>query len=127
MSDFATTIDGEAILVPRLTVAQILDVQSLAAERARVNLIADLEAAGCDAEARLERLERHRRDTDLVQYVIRQAFSVAGAQEILRIAFDGSIPDRVAALPITDQTDLALRALGLDRREASGEAASGNI
>ena len=123
MADFATTIAGETRLVPRLTVRQIIDVQNLAAERARVALVQDLDDAGCDAETRLDRLERHRRDTDLVQYVVRQAFTVGGAHEILATAFGGEVPDDIAGLAITEQTDLALRALGLDGVKTAANAA----
>jgi hypothetical protein len=121
MADFATTIKGQTVLVPRLTVAQIVNVQSLAAERARAALLKDLEDAGCDPDTKLERLERHRRDADLVQYVIRQAFSVTGAQEILSLAYGGNVPPLVAEATLTEQTDLALRALGLERPTTQDE------
>ena len=67
MTPQAVTIDGETILIPKLTVQQIIDMSVLQNERERNDLLQDMKDAEIEGEERLSRLQAHRKEADYPQ------------------------------------------------------------
>lgn len=124
MEPTAVTIEDETILVPRLKVQQIIDLGVLRHERERKALLEDLEDAEATTEERLEKLREHRDQKGLSSILVRSAFSVDGAYQIVRLAMGGEYPERLEGLDPTKLSRLALACIGIDLDDmvASGEA-----
>ena len=114
MQPIPVTIADETILVPRLRVQQIIDLQVLRHERDRLELVKDLEDAGVSAEERLARLREHRDQAGLASVIVRSAFTIQGAHQIIRLAMDGEFPESFGGLEPTEISRIALQCLGLN-------------
>lgn len=114
MQPIPVTIADETVLVPRLRVQQVIDLQTLRHESDRRDLIRDLEEAGVPAEDRLARLREHRETAGLSSVIVRAAFTVSGAFQIIRLAMGGEFPESFAGLEPTELSRIALQCLGLD-------------
>tara|TARA_R100000700_G_C3072673_1_gene82071 strand:+ start:16 stop:456 length:441 start_codon:yes stop_codon:yes gene_type:complete len=117
MQPIPVTISGETILVPRLKVQQIIDLQVLRHERDRLELIKDLEDSGVPSDERLERLREHRNQAGLASVIVRSAFTIQGAHQIIRLAMDGEFPDSFGGLEPTEISKIALKCIGLNLDE----------
>ena len=99
--------DDDTILVPRLRVQQIIDLSIL----------------------RHEKLREHRKSEGLSSIVVRSAFTVDGAFQIIRLAMGGEYPESLERLDPTRLSNLALQCLGLDLDDLGNEkteSAEGN-
>lgn len=114
MTPQAVTIDGETILIPKLTVQQIIDMSVLQNERERNDLLQDMKDAEIEGEERLSRLQAHRKEAGLSATVVRSAFTSAGAYAIIRHAMGGEYPETMNHLDPTRLTQIALGCLGID-------------
>ena len=121
--------DDDTILVPRLSVQQIIDLSILRHDRDRRSLVQDLKDAGCSSEDSLEKLREHRKSEGLSSIVVRSAFTVDGAFQIIRLAMGGEYPESLERLDPTRLSNLALQCLGLDLDDLGNEkteSAEGN-
>ena len=114
MQPIPVTIADETVLVPRLRVQQIIDLSTLRHERDRLELVNDLEDAGVPTEERFEQLREHRNQTGLSSIIVRSAFTVQGAYQIIRLAMGGEFPESLAGLEPTEMSRIALQCLGVD-------------
>ena len=109
------------MLIPRLRVQQIIDLSILRHERDRRGLVQDLKEAGVSSEESLARLREHRSQEGLSSIVVRSAFTVDGAFQIIRLAMGGDYPASLESLDPTTLSNVALQCLGLDLDELAGE------
>ena len=114
MTPQAVTINQETILVPKLTVQQIIDMSVLQNERDRADLLQDLKDAGIEGEERLVALRNHRAEAGLSATVVRSAFSAVGAFSIIRMAMGGEFPETMNSLDPTRLSEIALSCLGIE-------------
>ena len=129
MEPIAVPVGDGTILVPRLRVQEIIDLAVLRHERERRELVQDLEDAGVSAEERFERLRTHRKEIGLSSVVVRSAFTVDGAFQIIRLAMKGEFPAELEGLDPNNLSRLALACIGIDldnlsERSAEGKAAT---
>jgi len=129
MEPIAVPVNDGTILVPRLRVQEIIDLAVLRHERERRELVQDLEDAGVPAEERFERLRTHRKEIGLSSVVVRSAFTVDGAFQIIRLAMKGEFPAELEGLDPNNLSRLALACIGIDldnlsERSAEGKAAT---
>ena len=129
MEPIAVPVGDCTILVPRLRVQEIIDLAVLRHERERRELVQDLEDAGVSAEERFERLRTHRKEIGLSSVVVRSAFTVDGAFQIIRLAMKGEFPAELEGLDPNNLSRLALACIGIDldnlsERSAEGKAAT---
>jgi len=110
-----TTAEG-TILVPRLTVQQIIDLIAFQSEQERQSILRDLKDAEATSSEKLARLEQHRKESKLSGTIIRYAFDLDGARKILETAL-GEIPSSIASLDPSNLSKLALSCLGVDLDE----------
>ncbi len=113
MEPIAVTVADGTILVPRLTVQQIVDLAVLRHERERRELVQDLEDAGVPAEDRLAKLREHRKEVGLSSVIVRWAFSVDGAYQIIRSAMGGEFPSMLDGMDPANLSSLALQCIGV--------------
>ncbi len=125
MEPIAVTVGQGTILVPRLRVQQIIDLAVLRHERERRDLIQDLEDAGVPADDRLERLRQHRKEVGLSSVIVRWAFSVDGAYQILKMAMGDQFPEEFEGLDPANLSSLALQCIGVDLDATSEGGAEG--
>jgi len=107
MEPIAVPVADGTILVPRLKVQQIIDLAVLRHERERKELVQDLEDAGVDPDDRLQRLREHRKEVGLSSVIVRWAFSVDGAYNIIRMAM-GEFPAELEGMDPGNLSRLAL-------------------
>jgi len=124
MEPIAVPVADGTILVPRLKVQQIIDLAVLRHERERKELVQDLEDAGVDPEDRLERLRQHRKEVGLSSVIVRWAFSVDGAYNIIRMAMD-DFPAELEGFGPANLSKLALACIGVDLDESVEGGAEG--
>jgi len=124
MEPIAVPVADGTILVPRLKVQQIIDLAVLRHERERKELVQDLEDAGVDPEDRLERLRQHRKEVGLSSVIVRWAFSVDGAYNIIRMAM-GDFPAELEGFGPANLSKLALACIGVDLDESVEGGAEG--
>lgn len=124
MEPIAVTTQEGTLLIPRLTVQQIIDLTAEASEAERQAILRDLRDAEASASERMERLERHRRESSLSSTVIRDAFNLVGARRILSAAL-GSFPASLEDLDPARLSRLALGSLGVDLDEYAEGSAEG--
>lgn len=124
MEPIAIPVADGTILVPRLKVQQIIDLAVLRHERERKELVQDLEDAGVDPEDRLERLRQHRKEVGLSSVIVRWAFSVDGAYNIIRMAM-GEFPAELEGFGPANLSKLALACIGVDLDESVEGGAEG--
>ena len=125
MEPIAVTVGQRTILVPRLRVQQIIDLAVLRHERERRDLIQDLEDAGVPADDRLERLRQHRKEVGLSSVIVRWAFSVDGAYQILKMAMGDQFPEEFESFDPANLSNLALQCIGVDLDATSEGGAEG--
>lgn len=125
MEPIAVTVGPGTILVPRLRVQQIIDLAVLRHERERRDLIQDLEDAGVPADDRLERLRQHRKEVGLSSVIVRWAFSVDGAYQILKMAMGDQFPEEFESFDPANLSNLALQCIGVDLDATSEGGAEG--
>lgn len=125
MEPIAVTVGQGTILVPRLRVQQIIDLAVLRHERERRDLIQDLEDAGVPADDRLERLRQHRKEVGLSSVIVRWAFSVDGAYQILKMAMGDQFPEEFESFDPANLSNLALQCIGVDLDATSEGGAEG--
>mgnify|MGYP003153869778 CR=1 FL=1 len=128
MTPQAVTINDETILVPKLTVQQIIDMSVLQNERDRADLLQDLKDSGIEGEERLTALRQHRSESGLSATVVRSAFTAAGAYQIVRMAMGGEFPESMNQLDPTKLSEIALGCLGIvmDDLVAEEDGSEGN-
>jgi len=124
MEPIAVPVADGTILVPRLKVQQIIDLAVLRHERERKELVQDLEDAGVDPDDRLERLREHRKEVGLSSVIVRWAFSVDGAYNIIRMAM-GEFPTELEGFGPANLSKLALACIGVDLDESVEGGAEG--
>ena len=117
MNPIPITIGGETTLVPRLRIQQIIDLSTRRFERDRLNLVADLNDAGVDAE--------HRKECGLSSVIVRSAFSVEGAIAIVTDAMGGELPQQFASISPDEMSRLALGCIGVELEEKAERSAEG--
>ena len=125
MNPIPITIGGETTLVPRLRIQQIIDLSTRRFERDRLDLVADLNDAGVDAEQRLDQLREHRKECGLSSVIVRSAFSVEGAIEIVTDAMGGELPQQFASISPDEISRLALGCIGVELEEKAEGSAEG--
>ncbi len=113
MEPLAVTINDETILIPKLKVQQVIDLTAQASEIERQAIIRDLEDAQASATERLERLEKHRKESGLSSTIIREAFDLSGARRIVSAAL-GEFPESLDHMDPVNLSRLALGSLGVD-------------
>ena len=119
MKPQALTIDGKSLLIPKLTVQQIIDMTVLQNEKERTELVQDLKDSGITGPERLEMLRDHRKESSLSATVVRSAFSMQGAYRIIACAMGGEFPEAMNGADPTVLTNVALGCLGVDLDELS--------
>ncbi len=124
MEPIAVPVADGTILVPRLKVQQIIDLAVLRHERERKELVQDLEDAGVDPDDRLQRLREHRKEVGLSSVIVRWAFSVDGAYNIVRMAM-GEFPAELEGMDPGNLSRLALACIGVDLDESVEGGAEG--
>ena len=124
MEPIAVPVADGTILVPRLKVQQIIDLAVLRHERERKELVQDLEDAGVDPDDRLQRLREHRKEVGLSSVIVRWAFSVDGAYNIIRMAM-GEFPAELEGFGPANLSKLALACIGVDLDESVEGGAEG--
>jgi len=124
MEPIAVPVADGTILVPRLKVQQIIDLAVLRHERERKELVQDLEDAGVDPDDRLERLREHRKEVGLSSVIVRWAFSVDGAYNIIRMAM-GEFPTELEGMDPGNLSRLALACIGVNLDESVEGGAEG--
>jgi hypothetical protein len=122
MQPIPVTIDDDTLLVPRLRVQQIIDLSTLRHESDRRDLVRDLEEAGVEAEERFAKLREHRDQAGLSSIIIRSAFTVQGAFQIIRLAMGGEFPDSMAGMEPTELSKIALQCLGLNLEDFESDS-----
>jgi hypothetical protein len=125
MNPIPITIGGETTLVPRLRIQQIIDLSTRRFERDRLDLVADLNDAGVDAEQRLDQLREHRKECGLSSVIVRSAFSVEGAIAIVTDAMGGELPQQFASISPDEMSRLALGCIGVELEEKAERSAEG--
>jgi len=124
MEPIAVPVADGTILVPRLKVQQIIDLAVLRHERERKELVQDLEDAGVDPEDRLERLRQHRKEVGLSSVIVRWAFLVEGAYNIIQLSM-GEFPAELEGFGPANLSKLALACIGVDLDESVEGGAEG--
>jgi hypothetical protein len=122
MQPIPVTIDDDTLLVPRLRVQQIIDLSTLRHESDRRDLVRDLEEAGVEAEERFAKLREHRDQAGLSSIIIRSAFTVQGAFQIIRLAMGGEFPESMAGMEPTELSKIALQCLGLNLEDFESDS-----
>lgn len=122
MQPIPVTIDDDTLLVPRLRVQQIIDLTTLRHESDRQDLVRDLEEAGVEAEERFAKLREHRDQAGLSSIIIRSAFTVQGAFQIIRLAMGGEFPESMAGMEPTELSKIALQCLGLNLEDFESDS-----
>lgn len=122
MQPIPVTIDDDTLLVPRLRVQQIIDLSTLRHESDRRDLVRDLEEAGVEAEERFAKLREHRDQAGLSSIIIRSAFTVQGAFQIIRLAMGGEFPELMAGMEPTELSKIALQCLGLNLEDFESDS-----
>lgn len=114
MSHVVFERDGETITIEEATVAQVIGLMDHQFERQRKELIEDLDSVGAPADLKLDEVRKLRDDKGLTSKIIRHAFSLRGAMEVIEYV----VPDGKREKALRGDPDelvwLALRLLGFD-------------
>ena len=124
MNPIPITIGGETTLVPRLRIQQIVDVATKRFEQDRLNLVDDLSDAGVEPAEKLEALREQRKEYGLSSVIVRSAFSVSGAIDIITEAMGGDLPEQFASISPDNMSRLALECIGVELEEDKAEGSA---
>lgn len=118
-----------SISIDRLTIQEIIQIQTEFEEARRRDLLADLEDSGATSEERLKALRADRDASGNVAALLRLAFDPRWAQRICRKASKGDAESAswMDQLPAEELTRIALACLGadLDEMKAGGKTEGG--
>ena len=117
MQPIAVTVAGETTLVPKLKVQEIISLSAKKSEEKRVELLADLDDSQVNSETRLEALKEFRENQTTSMYLVRSAFTVEGAAEIIAEAMGGEFPPEFKHLDPNRLTTIAAGCIGFDIEE----------
>ena len=125
MNPIPITVGEETTLVPRLKIQQIINLSTLRFERDRIALVNDLTDSGVQASDRLEALREHRKECGLSSVIVRSAFSIEGAIEIITEAMGGDFPEQFGSISPDEMSRLALGCIGVELKESDEESSEG--
>ena len=117
MQPIPISVGETTILVPRLTVQQVIELSVLRDEEDRRSLISDADEAGLDPDSKMAVLRVHREQRGLSSLVVRSAFSIDGAYRIVKMAMGGTMPAELETYDPSDLSTVALGCLGVDLDE----------
>jgi hypothetical protein len=115
IGDAVAIVDGVERRFPPLSVRQVCTMQTVLAERAAADAIADCRALGLDAEETIRRARTAREDSRLATSLVRSCFTFDGACRVLtesvgaeraEAMLDGVAPDALV--------ELALQVIGFE-------------
>jgi len=114
MKPIAVSVGEETTLVPKLKVQEIISLSARKSEEKRIELLADLDDSQVDSETRLEALKEFRENQTTSMYLVRSAFTVEGAAEIIAEAMGGEFPSEFKHLDPNRLTSIAASCIGFD-------------
>jgi|TARA_R100000030_G_scaffold88489_1_gene72448 hypothetical protein len=119
MEPIPVTVAKETTLVPRLKVQEIISLSAKKSEEKRIELLADLNDSQVDSATRFEALKEFRENQTTSMYLVRSAFTVEGAVEIIASAMGGEFPAQFKHLDPNQLTTIAANCLGFDMEEVN--------
>jgi len=117
MSYILFEADGEKMRFEEATVAQVIGLMDYQFERQRAELIDDLEAADAPAELKLDEVKKLRDEKGLTSKLIRYAFTLRGAMEVIEYTVPEDKVKKALALDPDQLVWLALRLLGFNTND----------
>jgi hypothetical protein len=113
MEPIPVSVGSTTVLVPRLTVQQVIELTVIEGEETRRALLADAKEAGLDPSDTMSLLKSHRETQGLSSVIVRSAFTLGGAYRIVKKAM-GEMPPAFDSVDPAELSNVALQCLGVD-------------
>lgn len=127
MKKKSVIVSGRTVLVPRVSVQQLMDMIEQQYSERRRSLLCDLEDACAPADLRVQKLAELAEQRGLMSHVVRIAFTMQGAVWIISEAYNGNFPEEFNEMTPDDLARIALHIIGFDPDAVeSDESAEGN-
>tara|TARA_R110000824_G_scaffold1991_1_gene9696 strand:- start:9167 stop:9583 length:417 start_codon:yes stop_codon:yes gene_type:complete len=114
--------NGKTLHVPEATVQDLMSLLDARYDRERSSLLQDLEDIGANSDEKIEQLKELRATKGLTSLLMRSAFELSGATEIIKhVANPNDVEEVLSAAP-DDIVWLALKILGYEASDPSDDA-----